>query len=288
MTVFNEVHYGFKWKRQGSHKIRVKGKLSASFEVKTGVKQGDCLSPLLFTLALKKAMKRVAEMESGLRIGRKVHILAYVDYVVLLDKNKEELRGTIKVLGDRYGYSSSGKIEDFKYLGGLLNERNIMEKEIVTRIQTGNRCSFPMGKMLKSKLSSRTSRLWIFKIITQPVVLYGAELWTLTKIINNKLIAFENGILKKILAPLKRKMIAVIKGQRLKWYGHIIRRGRYLVKDVVKRCFEEKRPRGRPRLRWLDAIKEVIRKADISEGECSRLVGEAMDRLRSTMPPQFV
>ncbi|KAJ8874566.1 hypothetical protein PR048_025432 [Dryococelus australis] len=52
-------------------------------------------------------------------------------------------------------------------------------------------------------------------------------------------------------------IVAVIKGQRLRWYGHIMRRDGDLVKDV--------RPCGRPRLRWLDAIKEYIRKADLPE-----------------------
>ncbi|KAJ8873035.1 hypothetical protein PR048_026651 [Dryococelus australis] len=58
MTVFKEVHYGFKRKKQKFQK--------KSFEVKTCVKQGDCLSPLLCNLAPEKAMKRVAEMETGL------------------------------------------------------------------------------------------------------------------------------------------------------------------------------------------------------------------------------
>ncbi|KAJ8883956.1 hypothetical protein PR048_015812 [Dryococelus australis] len=56
------------------------------------------------------------------------------------------------------------KMEDFKYLGGLFNERNITEKEVLTRIQAGNRCSFSMGKMLK------TPKLRIYK--TNTVVWY--------------------------------------------------------------------------------------------------------------------
>ncbi|KAJ8882831.1 hypothetical protein PR048_014645 [Dryococelus australis] len=65
-----------------------------------------------------------------------------------------------------------------------------------------------------------------------------------------------------------------------------------LAKDVEERCFEEKRPRGRPRLRWLDAIKEDIRKADIPEEEWRdralwrRQIGDAMVRLQSVMPLQ--
>ncbi|KAJ8865786.1 hypothetical protein PR048_033308 [Dryococelus australis] len=55
-------------------------------------------------------------------------------------------------------------------------------------------------------------------------------------------------------------------------------------------CCDENRPRGKPRLIWLDAIKEDVRKADIPEEEWRdralwrRLVSEAMDRLWSVMP----
>ncbi|KAJ8887716.1 hypothetical protein PR048_013934 [Dryococelus australis] len=113
------------------------------------------------------------------------------------------------------------KIEDFKYLGGLLNERNIVEKEILTRIQAGNR-----GRGVEKKKNRELRNSY----------------------------------------PLS-DIVAVLKGQRLRWYGHIMRRDRDLVKYVVERCFEGKRPRGRPRHRWLDAIKEDIRKADIPEEE---------------------
>ncbi|KAJ8879412.1 hypothetical protein PR048_020020 [Dryococelus australis] len=180
------------------------------------------------------------------------------------------------------------KIEDFKYLRGLLNERNIMEKDILTRIQAGNRCSFSMRKMLKSKLLSRTSKLMIYKTIIQPVLLYGAELWTLTKLIENKQMTFENGILRQIFGPVKE---GYEWRSCLMWYGHIMRRDGDLVKYMVERCFEEKKPHGIHRIRWLDATKEDIRMSDIPEEEWRdralwrRLVGEARDRLWSVMPP---
>ncbi|KAJ8880776.1 hypothetical protein PR048_017247, partial [Dryococelus australis] len=304
-------------------RVRVKGKLSTSFEVKTGVKQGDCLSPLLFNLALEKVIKSGKDGN-----GPTNRQETYADDIVLIGKNKEELRDMMKVLvkeitevgleintektkylpisrcrnaGPRAIDMAGVALEKIDYLGGLLNERNIMEKEILTGIHAGNRCSFSMWKI--------TSKLRIYKTIIQSVMLYGAELWTLTKIIENKLMAFENGILRQIFGPVKegdegrkrknKELInlyqlpdigAVIKGQRLRWYGHIMRRDGDLVKDVVERCLEEKRPCGRRRLRWLEAIKEDIRKADVLEEEWrdwalwKRLVGKEMDRLRSVMP----
>ncbi|KAJ8895268.1 hypothetical protein PR048_000593 [Dryococelus australis] len=102
----------------------------------------------------------------------------------------------------------------------------------------------------------------------------------LTTITENKLMAFENGILSQIFGPVKEAdeelrnlfqlpdIVAVIKLQRLRWYGHMMRRDGDPVKDVVKTLLrKKKRPRGRPRLRWLDAMKKDTRKADIPEVE---------------------
>ncbi|KAJ8879364.1 hypothetical protein PR048_019972 [Dryococelus australis] len=63
-------------------KVGVNGKLSAYFEVKTRY-------PLLFNLDLEKSIKRVAEMETDLQIGRKVNILAYTDDTVLVKEINE-------------------------------------------------------------------------------------------------------------------------------------------------------------------------------------------------------
>ncbi|KAJ8869307.1 hypothetical protein PR048_030881 [Dryococelus australis] len=185
-------------------------------------------------------------METGLQIGRKVNILAYADDVVLVGKNKEELREIMMVLvKEIMEVELETNIEKTKYLPisrchhvgprgdrygwKLLKERNVMEKEILTRIQAENRSSFSMGQ--------------IFGPVKE------ADEWRRRK--NREL---------RNLYQLP-DIVAVIKGQRLRWYGHIMRRDGDLVQDVVERCFGEKKPRGRHRFRWLDAIKEDIRKA---------------------------
>ncbi|KAJ8896290.1 hypothetical protein PR048_001634 [Dryococelus australis] len=104
-------------------RVGVKGKLSAYFEVKTGVKEGDCSSPLFLNFALEKAIKRVAEMETGLQYAG----------------NKEELRDMMKVL-----------VKENKEVG---QEINIQKTKYlpISRCHNephGNRCSFSMGKML--------------------------------------------------------------------------------------------------------------------------------------------
>ena len=77
-----------------------------------------------------------------------------------------------------------------------------MDNEISERIGSGNRCAFALGKVLKSRIIKRKTKLRVYNIIIRPTVLYGCETWTLTKERKRKLEVFENSILRRILGPV--------------------------------------------------------------------------------------
>ncbi|PZC74657.1 hypothetical protein B5X24_HaOG207376 [Helicoverpa armigera] len=63
------------------------------------------------------------------------------------------------------------------------------------------------------------------------------------------------------VAPVTVKM----SGQRLSWYGHVMRRCEtHAIKSVLSRNVEGWRGRGRPRKRWLDCLKEDKKGVDES------------------------
>jgi hypothetical protein len=73
--------------------VRTEGTLSSFFENIRGLKQGDCLSPILFNLALQKVIQSIKMVRSGIKIGKEqVNILAYTDDIVLIGKNDVEIR----------------------------------------------------------------------------------------------------------------------------------------------------------------------------------------------------
>ncbi|KAJ4429870.1 hypothetical protein ANN_22074 [Periplaneta americana] len=113
------------------------------------------------------------------------------------------------------------------------------------------------------------------------VVLYGCETWTLTLREEQRLRIFENKVLRKIFEANRdeitgewRKLhnaelhalysspdiIRNIKSRRLRWAGHVASMGesRNAYRMLVGRP-EGKRPLGRPRRRWEDNIKMVLR-----------------------------
>ena len=67
--------------------------MSSFFENKTGLKQGDPLSTILFNLALQKVIQSIKMVPSGITIGKEqLNVLAYVDEIALIGKNEIEIR----------------------------------------------------------------------------------------------------------------------------------------------------------------------------------------------------
>ena len=130
-------------------------------------------------------------------------------------------------------------------------------------------------------------------------VLYGCETWSLILRKERKLRVIENMVLRRIFGPRRDEVtgewrrlhkeelndlysspniVWVIKSRRMRWAGHVARmdeeRGVYRV--LVGKP-EGKRPRGRPRRRWVDNIR-----TDLQEVECGYVdwIGLAQDRDR--------
>jgi hypothetical protein len=114
--------------------------------------------------------------------------------------------------------------------------------------------------------------LYVIRTIILHVVLYGCETWSLTFREERRLRVFENRVLRKIFGPTgdevteewrkchneelhdlysSPSIVRVIKPKRMRWAGHVTRRGVY---SVLVGKPEVKRPLGRPRRRWENNI----------------------------------
>ena len=143
-----------------------------------------------------------------------------------------------------------------------------------------------MTTFFRSKCLSRKTKVRLYTAIVRPTLTYGCEAWTTTKQTERRLRTFENKIWRRICGPIydestgswRRRynkelldmvnippVTSFIKGQRIQWLGHIMRRGE---SDTTKLALEwkphGKRPRGRPRKRWIDVVEEDLRNMGIN------------------------
>jgi len=166
------------------------------FSIRKGLKQGDALSPLLFNFALEYAIRRVQVNQDGLKLNDTHKLLAYADDVNILgwsvhtvEENAEALVVPTKETGlevnaDKTKYmimsrdqnagrshsmktdnSSIERVDEFKYLGTKLTNKNSIQEEIKSRLKLGNACYYSVQNILSSSLLSKKLKIKIYRTI---------------------------------------------------------------------------------------------------------------------------
>jgi hypothetical protein len=164
------------------------------------------------------------------------------------------------------------RVEEFKYLGATLTNRNFIHEEIKCRLKSGNACYHSVQNLLSSRLLSKNTKIRVYRTRILPVVLYGCETWSLTLREEQRLRVFENRVLGRIFGPKRDEeagewrrihnkelndlysspnVIRVITSRRMRCAGYVARMGenRAAYRILVGRP-EGRRPLGRPRRRW--------------------------------------
>ena len=158
---------------------------------------------------------------------------------------------------------------------------NLIEEEIKERIAAGNRASFANQKIPQSKLTSKKTKIKLYKAVVRPVVVYGSECWVLTENIKQRLLVFERKILRRLFGPTQKangewrlktneefeeainnkNIVRYIKYKRLSWLGYVERMtNERVAKTIYKWKPYAARPKGRPRVRWEDDERNDLRK----------------------------
>ncbi|WP_265430092.1 RNA-directed DNA polymerase, partial [Klebsiella pneumoniae] len=189
-------------------------KKSEKFPTKKSVRQGDTISPKLFTACLEGIFRKLDWENAGLRInGENLNHLRFADDIVLLSESPAEMQKMLeelqseslavglkinmnksKVMINKHakstvfnlGSSVLEQVQEYNYLGQVVSADPNHEKEIRRRIGMGWGAFGRHSQILKSKLPLSLKRI-VYHHCVLPVMTYGAETWRLTKHLESKL-----------------------------------------------------------------------------------------------------
>ena len=160
----------------------------------------------------------------------------------------------------------------FKYLGVTLDDNGGPEAAVKARVTAAWTKWRELDGVIGDKRMPRRLKTKLYTTIIRPVLLYGAESWTVGKKEERMLEATEMRMLRRIKGvTLKdrerseniRKKLGVndinekVREIRMRWYGHVMRMEDVNpVREIMEKQFEGTRPRGRPRGRWKDNVRK--------------------------------
>lgn len=189
-------------------KIKFRGELSEPFLIRTGLRQGDGLSPLLFNCALEYIMREwYSNNPKNILIGCKkdninLNCLGFADDLALLANNIQETKQQIKSLHDianKIGLKISFEkteimltqpplarkiqienrdikiVDKFRYLGEIITY-NLSEKLTwQNRIHKLTKGQYTTKNTYNKKYLSIATKLRHYQTVTQPQVTYACE-----------------------------------------------------------------------------------------------------------------
>ena len=272
------------------------------FEIKVGLHQGSALSPFLFVIVLDTLSN---EFRSGLPWE-----LLFADDLVVIAQNEEELQeklitwqqgmekrglkvnaGKTEVMLDSRNHGNIiikdksnaqlKQVKSFKYLGTTLNETGGSEDAVRARVSAAWFKWKEMSGVIQDKRIPRKLKVTVIR----PVLLYGAETWTLRRKEEQLLETTEMRMLRRIKRVTIRDrirssdmrqelgvkgIVEIARQSRLRWYGHLMRMEEgNKVKEVWNMTVQGNRPRGRPKKRWMDCVKSDMEAIGLREEDAS-------------------
>ena len=286
------------WEQEAS--IQVSGEQTGWKHIKRGVRQGCVLSPTLFGLYSEIILRNIDDLV-GVKVGgRNINNIRYADDTVLIAETEQDLQNIIGSVG-RYSEekglrinirktkvmkvskTANGRplqiyingdqietVEKFAYLGSIITNDGRCENEIKRRIGIAKTTFMRMRDFLCNKNVSFTTRYRMAKCYVWSTLLYGAETWTISKGMRQRIDAVEMWIIRRMLkisytkhtsneevlrmAGIRRQLFENIQSAQIRYFGHIARHTT-LQQTILTGKINGKRGRGRPRQKWTDNIK---------------------------------
>ena len=157
------------------------------------------------------------------------------------------------------------------YFGGSkITSDGDYSHEMKRYLLVGRKVMIDLDSIFKSRDITLPTKVHLVKAMVFPVVRYGCESWTVKKAEHQRFDAFELWYWRKFLRvpwTARRSNQSILKEispgcslegpmlkLKLQYFGHLMRRADSFEKTLTLRKTEDRRRRGRQRMRWLDGI----------------------------------
>ena len=283
--------------------VRTKYGETEVFPVEVGLHQGSALSPFLFLVVIDTLTRELRNNE--------LWELLFADDLVIMADTEEEVKerfliwkrtleqkglkvnlGKTEMMVSCKGGQEEVNIQledgtalkqsnEFKYLGSVLTEEGGTEKAVRQRVKVAWQKWREVTGVIMDKKMPLKLKMKIYKTVIRPVLLYGAETWSLRKKEEGLLERTEMRMVRWIagISLLERResqdirkmcgicsVVEKAREARLRYYGHVARREE---EEPIRRAKDMpvigRRSVGRQRIRWRDVIRRDMGEVGLEE-----------------------
>ena len=273
-----------------------------TFHLNRGVRQGDPISPKLFNCLLEDVFRHLNWSEdAGIKIhGKCLTNLRFADDIVLFATSASKLENMVrelslqsvkaglhinfqktKIMTNRIEIPVSidgveiQYVQEYIYLGQLISFHNGSDKEINRRMSLAWNKFWSLAFILLDRKTSIRIKKTVMDSCILPVLLYGAQTWSLTIAQKIKIERCQRKMERKILQIKLRDRIrnidirnksgitdATTQATKLKWKwcGHVMRQEQHKWAHIATTWdpMTGWRKPGRPKRRWRDVFTAEI------------------------------
>ena len=171
-------------------------------------------------------------------------------------------------------WGNNGNSDIFIWGGSIITADGDFSHEIKRCLLLGRKAVTNLVSILKSRDITLPTKVHLVKALIFPVVMYGCENWTIKKAEHRRTDAFELQCWRRLLRvswTARRSNQSILKEispeysleglmlkLKLQYFGHPMRRADSRGKALLLGKIENRRRRGRERMRWLDGITDVM------------------------------
>ncbi|MEE4247060.1 MAG: reverse transcriptase domain-containing protein [Kangiellaceae bacterium] len=205
------------------------GKLTDPFDVKTGVRQGCLLSPMIFLMVVDWIMRETTKSEkTGIQwtLTQCLEDLDFADDLCLMSQKHQHMQSKSNKLKEEaaktrlrinigktetmrtnnkqetpitLGVEALKTVDKFAYLGSIVSTTGGSDEDIKARLGKARQAFNTLKTVWKSPTLSTRNKLRLFNSNVKSVLLYGSETWRMNNVTNQKLQVFINRCLRNIL-----------------------------------------------------------------------------------------